>query len=84
MGPPTAGTCTHIAVQMTSWLPYVACQMLIRGQIHMQAPSDRFVLGHLPTPIHEWSPMRAPENTQFFIKRDDLTGMQLSGNKVPL
>jgi 1-aminocyclopropane-1-carboxylate deaminase/D-cysteine desulfhydrase-like pyridoxal-dependent ACC family enzyme len=47
-----------------------------------QAPPERFVLGHLPTPIHEWSPPGVPEGMQLWIKRDDLTGMQLSGNKV--
>ena len=47
-----------------------------------QAPAQRFVLGHFPTPIHAWSPPGAPDGVHLFIKRDDMTGMQLSGNKV--
>lgn len=36
----------------------------------------------LPTPIHRWHVPGLPEGTELWIKRDDLTGMQLSGNKV--
>ena len=50
----------------------------------MQAPQKRFVLGLLPTPLHVWHPMRnMPEGLEMWVKRDDLSGMQLSGNKVP-
>ncbi|RWR75146.1 bifunctional D-cysteine desulfhydrase/1-aminocyclopropane-1-carboxylate deaminase, mitochondrial isoform X1 [Cinnamomum micranthum f. kanehirae] len=45
-------------------------------------PSHTISLGHLPTPIHKWNLPGLPKDTQVFIKRDDLTGMQLSGNKV--
>ncbi|KMZ58392.1 D-cysteine desulfhydrase [Zostera marina] len=45
-------------------------------------PSDVYSLGHLPTPIHKWNLPNLPEDTQVWIKRDDLSGMQLSGNKV--
>lgn len=48
----------------------------------MQAPKERFVLGLLPTPIHRWAPPGVPEGCEVWIKRDDLSGMQLSGNKV--
>ncbi|BFG41100.1 hypothetical protein CerSpe_273740 [Prunus speciosa] len=36
----------------------------------------------LPTPIHKWNLPNLPTNTEFWLKRDDLSGMQLSGNKV--
>ncbi|KAF3438330.1 hypothetical protein FNV43_RR21092 [Rhamnella rubrinervis] len=45
-------------------------------------PSDYFSLGHLPTPIHKWNLPNLPNNTEVWLKRDDLSGMQLSGNKV--
>ncbi|CAL8464045.1 g3580 [Coccomyxa elongata] len=48
----------------------------------LKAPEERFLLGLLPTPIHEWHPPGLPDGVQLFIKRDDLTGVQLSGNKV--
>ncbi|KAK4778539.1 hypothetical protein SAY86_006067 [Trapa natans] len=45
-------------------------------------PSHVFSLGHLPTPIHKWNLPNLPNGTEVWLKRDDLTGMQLSGNKV--
>ncbi|XP_052181484.1 putative D-cysteine desulfhydrase 1, mitochondrial isoform X2 [Diospyros lotus] len=45
-------------------------------------PSHVFSLGHFPTPIHRWNLPNLPRNTQVWLKRDDLSGMQLSGNKV--
>ena len=49
----------------------------------VQAPKERFALGLLPTPIHRWAPPGVPEGCELWIKRDDLSGMELSGNKVP-
>ncbi|XP_057987751.1 bifunctional D-cysteine desulfhydrase/1-aminocyclopropane-1-carboxylate deaminase, mitochondrial [Hevea brasiliensis] len=45
-------------------------------------PPHRFSLGHLPTPIHPWKLPNLPNGTELWLKRDDLSGMQLSGNKV--
>ncbi|PON96783.1 D-cysteine desulfhydrase [Trema orientale] len=45
-------------------------------------PSHYFSLGHFPTPIHKWNLPNLPNNTEVWLKRDDLSGMQLSGNKV--
>ncbi|GMH14108.1 hypothetical protein Nepgr_015949 [Nepenthes gracilis] len=45
-------------------------------------PSHIFSLGHLPTPIHKWRLPNLPPNSEIWLKRDDLSGMQLSGNKV--
>ncbi|XP_057842186.1 putative D-cysteine desulfhydrase 1, mitochondrial isoform X3 [Cryptomeria japonica] len=45
-------------------------------------PSHYYALGHLPTPIHRWNLPDLPTNTEVWIKREDLSGMQLSGNKV--
>eukprot|EP00898_Chlorokybus_atmophyticus_P002046 jgi/Chlat1/2842/Chrsp194S00204 len=36
----------------------------------------------LPTPIHRWVPPGLPADVNLWIKRDDVTGMSLSGNKV--
>ena len=47
-----------------------------------QVPKKRFRMGMLPTPIHPWPLPRVPEGVDVWIKRDDLTGCQLSGNKV--
>ncbi|MCL7035838.1 hypothetical protein MKW94_030253 [Papaver nudicaule] len=45
-------------------------------------PSHVFSLAHTPTPIHRWNLPNLPKDVELWIKRDDLTGMQLSGNKV--
>ncbi|KAG7037073.1 putative D-cysteine desulfhydrase 1, mitochondrial [Cucurbita argyrosperma subsp. argyrosperma] len=45
-------------------------------------PTHFSSLGHLPTPIHKWNLPNLPANTEVWLKRDDLSGMQLSGNKV--
>ncbi|XP_062115246.1 putative D-cysteine desulfhydrase 1, mitochondrial [Humulus lupulus] len=45
-------------------------------------PSHFISLAHLPTPIHKWNLPNLPNNTQVWLKRDDLSGMQLSGSKV--
>ncbi|XP_020585149.1 putative D-cysteine desulfhydrase 1, mitochondrial [Phalaenopsis equestris] len=45
-------------------------------------PSHIYSLGHFPTPIHKLSVPNLPSDTEIWIKRDDLSGMQLSGNKV--
>ncbi|XP_074582842.1 D-cysteine desulfhydrase 1, mitochondrial [Curcuma longa] len=50
---------------------------------HLQPlPSHTFSLGHLPTPIHRWNLPHLSDGVEVWIKRDDLSGMQLSGNKV--
>ena len=35
-----------------------------------------------PTPIHQWSLGGVPEGVEISVKRDDMTGSVLSGNKV--
>ncbi|CAM0875980.1 unnamed protein product [Alopecurus aequalis] len=45
-------------------------------------PSHNFTLGQFPTPIHKWNLPNLPKDTEVWIKRDDLAGMELSGNKV--
>ncbi|XP_019227382.1 PREDICTED: bifunctional D-cysteine desulfhydrase/1-aminocyclopropane-1-carboxylate deaminase, mitochondrial isoform X1 [Nicotiana attenuata] len=45
-------------------------------------PSHTFSLGHFPTPIHKWNLPNLPKDTEVWLKRDDISGMQLSGNKV--
>ncbi|KAL5721707.1 D-cysteine desulfhydrase [Ranunculus cassubicifolius] len=45
-------------------------------------PSHIYSLAQLPTPIHKWNLPNLPKDIELWIKRDDLSGMQLSGNKV--
>ncbi|KAF4373515.1 hypothetical protein F8388_025209 [Cannabis sativa] len=45
-------------------------------------PSHSYSLSHLPTPIHKWNLPNLPKNTEVWLKREDLSGMQLSGNKA--
>ncbi|KAK4734971.1 hypothetical protein R3W88_009232 [Solanum pinnatisectum] len=49
---------------------------------HYPIPSHTFSLGHFPTPIHKWNLPTLPKKTEVWVKRDDLSGMQLSGNEV--
>ena len=52
----------------------------------LKVPTHQLKLGHLPTPIHRWNiPTTSGEqyqNVQFYIKRDDYSGSEMSGNKV--
>ncbi|GBF88670.1 D-cysteine desulfhydrase, mitochondrial [Raphidocelis subcapitata] len=48
----------------------------------LKAPPQRYRLGLLPTPVHRFSPPGLPDGVEMWIKRDDLSGMQMSGNKV--
>lgn len=45
-------------------------------------PSQKYNLGLLPTPLQRWNVPGLPAGTELWIKRDDLSGMQLSGNKI--
>ncbi|KAI0561566.1 Pyridoxal-phosphate dependent enzyme [Gracilaria domingensis] len=50
------------------------------------APKTKLNLAMRPTPIHNWELHKAvpdlPEDIQFYIKRDDMTGCGASGNKI--
>ena len=39
-------------------------------------------LAQRDTPIHQWNLPSLPKEFSLFIKRDDMTGSTLSGNKV--
>ena len=47
-------------------------------------PAQRLRLAHLPTPIHKWAGLPGVDSstTEVWIKRDDCTGCELSGNKI--
>jgi len=45
-------------------------------------PKRRYNLAQLPTPVHRWHLPGLPPDVEVWVKRDDMTGMQLSGNKV--
>ena len=61
---------------------FVSCNLAPEPLV--QAPRQRYALGIFPTPLHRWHPPGVPEGVEMYIKRDDLSGMQLSGNKVSL
>ena len=44
--------------------------------------ADRLTLAQLPTPVHHLSRFSEWLGTEVWVKRDDLTGFALSGNKV--
>ncbi|XP_064638587.1 uncharacterized protein LOC135494484 [Lineus longissimus] len=45
-------------------------------------PKNFVELAKHDSPIHEWRPPGVPDDVQLYIKRDDMTGSTLSGNKV--
>lgn len=45
-------------------------------------PKSRLNLSIRPTPIHKWHLPGTPSNFQLYIKRDDLNGSVLGGNKI--
>lgn len=59
------------AYETPPWLPAFAAP-----------PAQRLRLAHLPTPLHKWPVPRVGEGTEVWIKRDDCTGCELSGNKI--
>lgn len=50
----------------------------------LNPPGQRLRLAHLPTPIHRWEGLPGVDSSvaEVWIKRDDCTGCELSGNKV--
>ncbi|CAJ1405798.1 unnamed protein product [Effrenium voratum] len=63
-------------------LRHVAYEAPLWAQ-HLKVPKERVLLGHLPTPLMPWNcPALQELNVQWTLKRDDLTGLELSGNKT--
>lgn len=60
-------------------IPYIAPSWLTKL---CHVPPVTMHLAVTPTPIQEWNLPGVPQNIQVYIKRDDLTGSSLSGNKV--
>lgn len=52
------------------------------SKLQAAAPAHRLRIAQLPTPIHPWSVPGLADGFKMYIKRDDLTGAALSGNKV--
>ncbi|KAL4440731.1 hypothetical protein ABPG77_000440 [Micractinium sp. CCAP 211/92] len=59
--------------------PYTAPEWAASLEV---VPTQRYRLAQLPTPVHPWAVPGLAPGCELHIKRDDLTGMQLSGNKV--
>eukprot|EP00892_Ulva_mutabilis_P006631 jgi/Ulvmu1/433/UM001_0440.1 len=45
-------------------------------------PTETVGLAMTPTPVHEWKLPGLPDDVTVHVKRDDMTGLQMSGNKV--
>lgn len=64
-------------------VPYVPCQWQFTNINPEVIPKCRVNLGRFPTPIHKFDlPGVDDLNLEFWIKRDDLSSFDLSGNKV--
>ncbi|KAL4534534.1 hypothetical protein Ndes2526A_g05425 [Nannochloris sp. 'desiccata'] len=64
-------------------IPYQAPSWALKGVSQQAVPIHRIPLGRLNTPIHRWNLPGIPsDGPEIYIKRDDLTGLQLSGNKI--
>lgn len=48
----------------------------------LTAPPSRLALAHLPTPLHKWPVPKVANETEVWIKRDDMTGCEYAGNKI--
>uniref|UniRef100_K3WQE0 Tryptophan synthase beta chain-like PALP domain-containing protein n=1 Tax=Globisporangium ultimum (strain ATCC 200006 / CBS 805.95 / DAOM BR144) TaxID=431595 RepID=K3WQE0_GLOUD len=45
-------------------------------------PAKKLRLGHFPTPIFPFAPPGLPDGVKMYIKRDDFSGLETSGNKI--
>ena len=66
-------------------IPYAPPKWLSSAVSGSVIPSSRVELGRFPTPYHAWNLNDAFDNSQeleFWIKRDDLSSFDMSGNKV--
>lgn len=64
-------------------IPYQAPSWALKVVSPHAVPTHRIPLGRMNTPIHRWHlPGLPADGPEIFIKRDDLTGLQLSGNKI--
>ena len=52
------------------------------ASVDMQQPVDSVQMAMLPTPITPFELTDVPDDVKLHVKRDDLTGMQMSGNKA--
>ena len=66
---------SHTFLQLESYVPPAWTHPL-------KPPTNRYHLASLPTPIHRLHLPDLPPGTEVWIKRDDLTGSQISGNKA--
>ncbi|XP_077987678.1 uncharacterized protein LOC144442256 isoform X1 [Glandiceps talaboti] len=45
-------------------------------------PKHRVELANMGTPIHRWNIETVPDDFELYVKRDDMTGSTLTGNKI--
>ncbi|TMW68613.1 hypothetical protein Poli38472_006081 [Pythium oligandrum] len=64
---------------MLKSVPYVAPKWATALR---SAPAKKLRLGHFPTPIFPFAPPGLPEGVKLYLKRDDFSGMETSGNKM--
>lgn len=69
-----------------SQTPYVPPLWVSQAMPSRYLPTSRVRLGCFPTPIHRWRPLddesESATGVEMWIKRDDLSSNDLSGNKV--
>ena len=74
------------AYQSPTWFPTAFVQPLLANSIF---PKNKLDLGRFPTPVHDWNfsipslpSTSVTADYHFYLKRDDLSSFDLSGNKV--
>jgi hypothetical protein len=70
---------TPVPYREPCWMTAAARRL---GWRDYQPPAAKLRLGHLPTPLHRWELPGTPDSCEVWIKRDDCTGSELSGNKI--
>ena len=74
-----------LSSQLFGRIPYVPPKWLSTGIAGSVIPTSRVELGRFPTPYHAWNLDGTFDNSReldFYIKRDDLSSFDMSGNKV--
>lgn len=70
---------SHLTMSNDILIPYTCPKFAEQLKIK---PKYKVKLANPETPIHKWNLPRIPEGFSISIKRDDMTGSTLSGNKV--
>ncbi|DAZ99207.1 TPA: hypothetical protein N0F65_008240 [Lagenidium giganteum] len=69
----------HLIAIMLKAVPFVSPKW---ASALRSPPATKLKLGHFPTPIFPFRPPGLPNDVKLYIKRDDFSGMETSGNKM--